>query len=91
MMIFRLYIADNAPNSVRAIHNLQAICREYMPDAFEIDIVDVLDDPMQALTENVLVTPMLIRLSPAPTLRIIGDLSETRQVLLALGLDEKQE
>ena len=84
---FRLYVANETPNSVRAIANLQAICQQYLRDRCKIEIVDILQEPLRALSEGVLVTPTLVRLSPPPVRTIVGDLSETATVLRALGLE----
>jgi circadian clock protein KaiB len=84
--VFRLYIADETPNSARATANLQAICQEHLRDRYKIDIVDILQEPLHALSEGVLVTPTLIRLSPLPVRKIVGDLSDRNAVLQALGL-----
>ena len=84
---FRLYVANETPNSVRAIANLQAICQQYLRDRCKIEMVDILQEPLRALSEGVLVTPTLVRLSPPPVRTIVGDLSETATVLRALGLE----
>jgi circadian clock protein KaiB len=84
---FRLFIAGDAPNSLKAVANLTALCRIHLPGKHEIELVDVLREPGLALAENVLMTPTLVRLNPAPVLRIIGTLSQIETVLLALGLE----
>ena len=84
---FRLYVAGDAPNSVRAIANLYALCREHLPDRHEIEVVDVLRDSRRALADGVLLTPMLVKLLPAPQREIVGTLSHTQVVLHSLGLD----
>lgn len=83
---FRLYVAGDAPNSVQAIANLKALCREHLPERHTIEIVDVVQQPERALTDDVLLTPTLVKLSPAPVRRIIGNLSQTQVVLNALEL-----
>ena len=85
--LFRLYIADETPTSVRAISNLKNIRQEYLHDRCTIEVVDILQDPLRTLSEGVLVIPTLIRLSPLPVRKIVGDLSETITVLHALGLE----
>ena len=80
----RLYIAGQAPNSVRAIANCRAICDEHFASGHELEIVDLLEHPKRALADGVIVTPTLVKLSPSP-IRVIGNLSDTRQVLLALS------
>jgi len=84
--VMRLYVAGSAPNSVKAIANLQAICGRYLKDGYKLEIVDVCEHPRRALAEGVLVTPSLAKVSPAPSANVIGNLSDTRSVLAALGL-----
>ena len=55
--VFRLYIAGGAPNSVRALANLYALCRKHFPDSHRIEVIDVLQEPLRALAEAILVTP----------------------------------
>ena len=86
--VFRLYVAGSAPNSVRALANLYAICHKHFPESHQIEVVDVLREPLRALAEAILVTPTVVKLSPAPTLQIIGNLSEEAEVLHALGLPQ---
>jgi circadian clock protein KaiB len=83
----RLYVAGMAPNSVRALRNVQAICTESIPGPCKLEIVDVLAEPRQALAEGILVTPTLIKLSPAPICTIAGNLDDRRALLCALGLE----
>jgi circadian clock protein KaiB len=84
---FRLYIAGEAPNSTRAAANLGALCRAHLPDQHEIEVVDVFREPRRALADGIFMTPTLVRLAPAPERRIVGTLSQTDVVLIALGLD----
>lgn len=84
---FRLYIAGDAPNSAQAQANLIALCEAHLPDRYEIEVVDVLKVPMLALQDNVLMTPTLLKLSPAPVRRIVGALSQMQTVLDTLGLE----
>jgi circadian clock protein KaiB len=81
----RLYIAGNAPNSVRAIANLKTICDEHFASKWALEIVDLLTHPQRALADGVIVTPTLVKLSPLPVQRVIGTLSDTNQVVMALA------
>ena len=83
---FRLYVTGEAPNSLQAIANLAALCHEHLPDRHEIEIVDVLREPLRALADGVMLTPLLVKVSPAPTCQILGTLSRTQTVLQVLGL-----
>jgi circadian clock protein KaiB len=84
-LLLRLYVAGNAPNSLRAIANAKAICDQHFPSEHDLEIVDLLEHPRRALADAIIVTPTLLRLSPLPVQRVIGNLSDTNQVLLALG------
>ena len=86
VVVLRLYVVEGAPNSVQAIANLEAICREHFKNGYKLEIVDILEHPQRAMAEGVLVTPSLAKLSPLPTANIVGNLSNKAKVLLALGI-----
>jgi circadian clock protein KaiB len=86
VVVMCLYVAGKAPNSVKAIANLEAICRRHLKDGYKLEIVDVCEHPRRALTDGILVTPSLTKVSPAPASNVIGNLSDTGSVLAALGL-----
>lgn len=81
----RLYVSGNAPNSVRAIANAKTICAEHFDTRCDLEIVDLIAQPLRALADGVIVTPTLIKFLPLPVQRIVGNLSDTSQVLLALA------
>ena len=83
---FRLYVAGDGPNSSQAIANLNALCGKHLPDRHEIEIVDVFRESKRALSDGVVLTPMLVKLSPVPVRKIVGCLSQTKHALLALDL-----
>jgi len=83
---FILFVAGDAPNSVRAIANLGAFCREHLADRHSIEIIDVFLEPKRALAEHIFMTPTLISVSPLPAKRIVGTLSQTQHLLQAFGL-----
>jgi circadian clock protein KaiB len=83
---FRLYIVGDAPNSRQATANLRALCHEHLPGRHEIEIVDALLDPQRALADGVLITPLLVRISPAPIRKIVGSLSRREPMLEVMGL-----
>lgn len=86
IVVLRLYVAGGAPNSLQAIANLEAICREHLKDGHRLEVVDVLKQPQRAMAEGVIVTPSLAKLSPLPAANVVGNLSDKDKVLLALGL-----
>lgn len=86
VVVMRLYIANSAPNSIRAIANLEAICKEHLKENFRLEIIDVLEYPQRALADGILVTPSLNKVSPSPAMKIVGNLSDKSSVLHALGI-----
>lgn len=82
----RLYVAGTAPNSVRAVANAQSICDAHFLGRHELEVVDLLRHPDRGIDDGIIVTPTLIKLRPRPVTRLIGDLSDTTQVLAALGV-----
>jgi circadian clock protein KaiB len=89
MFKFRLYVADDTPNSARALVNLRAICRAHLAARHEIEVVSVFRDPQRALEEEIRMTPTLLILAPAPVRRIVGNLSQTERVLEVLDLERE--
>jgi circadian clock protein KaiB len=81
----RLYVAGQAPNSLRAIANARAICEEHFPRESVLEIVDLLKHPRRGLADGIVVTPTLLRLLPQPIRRMVGNLDDTGQVLLVLN------
>ena len=81
----RLYVTGNAPNSLRSSVNARAICEDQGGAPCELEIVNVLEHPERALADGIIVTPTLLKLSPPPIQRMVGDLSDRAQVLLTLG------
>jgi circadian clock protein KaiB len=88
VVVMRLYIASGAPNSVKAVANLQAICKKHLLDGFKLEIIDVLEFPLRALADGILVTPSLSKIAPSPGAKIVGNLSDRSNVLQALGIKE---
>jgi circadian clock protein KaiB len=84
-LVLRLYVAGNAPNSLRATANAKAICEEHLATRYQLEVVDLLKYPRRALDDGIIVTPTLLRIRPLPVQRMIGNLSDTNQVLLTLA------
>ena len=84
--ILQLFITGASPNSLRAIANLKEICEKYLKGNYELEIIDVYQQPLIAQSEQVIALPMLIKMSPSPVRRLVGDMSDTGKVLRGLGL-----
>ncbi len=87
-VVISLYVSGNSASSQRALVNLRRICDHRIEAECEIRVVDVLESPNQAEQMRILATPTLIRESPLPARRVIGDLSDMEKVFEALELDE---
>ena len=84
--VLRLYVTGQSQRSQRAIANMQSICAEELGGQYELVVIDVLELPQLAEDEKILATPTLVKALPAPLRRMIGDQSETEQVVLGLDL-----
>ena len=82
----RLYVNGGMPSSRRAVHALQELRRDHFPSDADIEIIDIAQRPDVAEAERLLALPALVRLSPEPVRRLIGDLTNHEQVLYALDL-----
>jgi circadian clock protein KaiB len=83
---FRLYVAGDTPNSAHAVANLIAFCKAHLVNRYEIEIVDVLQQPKRALTDSIFMTPTLLTITPEPVRRIVGTLSQPEVLFQAFGL-----
>jgi len=82
----QLFINKNSPISVGAIENLHNICKKYVLGAYELEVIDVLEDPEKAEEAGILAIPTLIRKWPQPEIRMIGALTFQSRVLTGLGI-----
>jgi circadian clock protein KaiB len=85
----RLYVAGQTPKSLAAFANLKEICEEHLAGQYHIEIIDLLNNPQLAGGDQILAIPTLLRKSPEPIKKIIGDRSNTERVLDGLDLCEK--
>jgi circadian clock protein KaiB len=84
--VLRLYIAGQTPKCMRAFTNLKRICDEHLANRYQIEIIDLLQNPQLARGDQILAVPTLVRQLPEPVKKIIGDLSNTERVLVGLDL-----
>lgn len=84
--LLRLYITGSTPRSIRAVENLRRICERYMPERYDIEIIDIYADPEAARAGQVIAAPTLVRVQPEPLRRVIGDLADEDRVVLGLDL-----
>lgn len=86
--VLRLYITGSSPRSVRAISNLRKICDEYLKGRYDLEVVDLSQNPMLAKSEQIVAAPTLIRKLPLPVRRFVGDMSKSERFFVGLGLLE---
>ncbi len=84
--VLRLYVSGSTQRSIRAITNLKAICELHLRGRYDLIVVDLYEQKERAQEDQILVAPTLVRESPLPIRRMIGDLSSTDRVLAILGL-----
>lgn len=85
-IVLKLYVTGRTIRSESAIKNLRRICEEHLDGKYRMEVVDVLEHPQLAEDEKIMATPMLIKQSPLPIRRIIGDLSDKEKIMLVLDL-----
>jgi circadian clock protein KaiB len=83
--ILSLFIIDNQPNSANAVINIKRICEKHLKGRYELDIIDLHQQPTLALSEDIIAVPVLIKKFPLPEIRLLGDLSDTESVLKGLS------
>jgi circadian clock protein KaiB len=87
--ILRLYITGMTPNSKRAVENVKKICEQHLQGRYELEVVDIYQQPSLAQQEQIIAAPTLVKKLPGPLRRLIGDMSNTEKVLVGLDLRSK--
>jgi circadian clock protein KaiB len=87
----RLYVAGQTPRSLAALANLKRFCEEYLPDRYTLEVIDLLENPQLARSDQILAIPTLVRQLPSPVRKIIGDLSNTQRVIVGLDVRPRTE
>jgi circadian clock protein KaiB len=82
----RLYVAGHTPRMMAALANLKKICEEHMPTRYEIEIIDLLENPRLAAGDQIIAIPTLVRKLPEPMKKLIGNLADEERVLVGLDL-----
>jgi circadian clock protein KaiB len=84
--VLRLYVSGASPKSLEAIRNIKNICEENLAGRYELEVVDIYQQPDRAARDQVVAVPFLVKQLPLPLRQLIGTLSNTTQVLQSLGL-----
>lgn len=89
--ILRLFVAGINPKSRRAIENLKEVLEENLKDQYELEIIDIYQQPIFVKEDQIVAAPTLIKELPPPLRRFVGDLSNKERILLGLHLKSKNE
>jgi len=84
--VLKLYVTGKTSRSTQAVENLRAICDEYLEGRYDLEVIDIYQQPGLLAGEQIIAAPTLLKKSPLPTRRLVGDLSNRRRVLVGLDL-----
>ncbi|MDG6256924.1 MAG: circadian clock KaiB family protein [Methanomicrobiaceae archaeon] len=88
--VLRLCVTGITPRSVSAIENIRKLCEDNLKGYYELEVVDLYQDPSVAAEEGIIAAPTLIKKNPAPKRKLVGDLSDVERVLIGLGIHHKE-
>jgi circadian clock protein KaiB len=84
--VLKLFVTGSTPRSARAIENIRRICEERLQGRYELQVVDLYQQPALAAGEQIIAAPTLVKLLPTPLRRLVGDLSDEKRVLVGLDI-----
>ena len=87
----RLYITGQTPRSLQSVENLRALCDKYLPNQFDLEVVDIYQQPAMAAAGQIIAAPTLIKSMPLPLRRLVGDFSDQNRVILGLDIKPDEE
>lgn len=87
--VLRLYVTGMTPKSTKAVVNVRELCEKYLAGRFELEVIDIYQQPKLAKGEQIIATPTLIKKLPLPLRKLIGDMSDTEKFLVGIDLKSK--
>lgn len=84
--ILRLYVTGQTARSLRSVENLRNLCEKYLKDRFELEVIDICQQPALAAEGQIIAAPTLIKTTPLPLRRLVGDFSDQGRVVLGLDI-----
>lgn len=84
--LLKLYITGVSPNSAKAVNNIKNICEQFLKNRYQLEIIDIYQQPLLASAEQIIALPMLVKSFPLPLRRLIGNMSDKSRVLKGLDL-----
>ena len=88
--ILRLYVTGSSERSLKAVYNLKKLCEEHLPD-YDLEVIDIYENPQAARDEQIIAAPTLVKKLPRPLRKFVGDLSNTKKILVGLDIYKRQE
>ncbi len=86
MYELELYVVSRTPKSVEVVEELVKFLEDVLDSYYHLEVIDIIESPELAKKAEILATPTLVKVAPEPQTRVVGDLSDKKMVLLALGL-----
>ncbi len=87
--VLRLYVTGSTPRSTRAIENMRRICATHLEGRYDLEVIDIYQNPEAAIDQQIIAAPTLVKLLPLPLRRVVGDLSNIEKVLAGLEIQPK--
>jgi circadian clock protein KaiB len=86
MYVLRLYVSGATPRSTEAITRIKEICEEYLPNQYDLEVIDIYQQPQFAAQQQIIAAPTLVKESPGKLRRMIGNLTNTKLIMQRLGI-----
>jgi circadian clock protein KaiB len=89
--VLRLYVAGTTPKSVRAVANIKEICEGSLKDRYDLEVIDIYQQPILVKGEQIIAAPTLVKKLPLPLRKLIGDMSDSERIVVGLDLRPKDQ
>ena len=84
--VLRLYVSGQTTRSMRSVETLRALCEKYLKNRYQLDVIDIFQQPALAVTGQIIAAPTLVKTMPLPLRKLVGDFSDQKRVILGLDL-----
>ncbi len=88
--VLKLYVTGSTPRSAKAIANLKKVCEEHLKGRYDLEVIDIYQQPTLAEGEQIIAAPTLVKKLPPPLRKFIGDMSDIEKILLGLDIRERK-
>jgi circadian clock protein KaiB len=85
--VLQLFVAGTSPLSTRSIVNITAFCKKFLDGRYDLEIVDIYQQPGEARDQQIIAAPTLVKSLPLPLRRLVGDFSDRDRVAAGLGVE----